>query len=72
MEDDDMKHSHLVRKESRASPQAGKDSSPDNTHSQGKDPTHERESSASGHKEHSSITINNILLPNPKRLRLLL
>jgi hypothetical protein len=47
-----MKHSHLIRKESRASPQAGKGSSPDNTHSQGNDPTHERESSASEHKEH--------------------
>jgi hypothetical protein len=50
--EDDMKRSHLVRKESRASPQAGKGSSPDNTHSQGKDPTHERESSASEHKKH--------------------
>jgi hypothetical protein len=50
--EDDMKHSHLIRKESRASPQAGKGSSPDNTHSQGNDPTHERESSASEHKEH--------------------
>jgi hypothetical protein len=50
--EDDVKHSHLIRKESRASSQAGKGSSLDNTHSQGKDPTHERGSSAGEHKEH--------------------
>ena len=52
MEDDDMKHSDLVRKESRTSPEAGKGSSSHNTHNQGKDQTHERESSASEHREH--------------------
>jgi hypothetical protein len=50
--EDDKHHSYVIRKESsRTRPQAGKDSSPHNTHTQGKDPTHERESPVSEHKE---------------------
>jgi hypothetical protein len=48
----DVKHSHLVGKESGTSPEARKDSSSHNTPSQGKDTTHERESSATEHKGH--------------------
>src|SRR3712207_6512037 len=50
--EEDVKHSHLVGKESGTSPEAGKGSSSHNTLSQGKDPTHERESSATEHKGH--------------------
>jgi hypothetical protein len=50
--EDDKQHSHLIRKESRTSSQAGKDSSPHNTHSQSKEPMHERESSGSEHEQH--------------------
>jgi hypothetical protein len=50
--EDDERHSHLIAREnSRTRSQAGKDSSPHNTPSQGKDPMHERESSVSEHKE---------------------
>jgi hypothetical protein len=47
--EDDKQHSHLERKESRTSPEAGKGSSPHKTHSQAKHPTHGRESSVSEH-----------------------
>jgi hypothetical protein len=50
--EEDVKHSHLVGKESGTSPEAGKGSSSHNTPSQGKDPTPERESSATEHKGH--------------------
>src|SRR3712207_3950290 len=50
--EEDVKHSSLVGKESGTSPEAGKGSSSHNTLSQGKDPTHERESSATEHKGH--------------------
>jgi hypothetical protein len=51
---EDEQHVHSVGKErSRTNSQAGKESSPHNTHSQGKDPAPERESSSfSEHKEH--------------------
>ena len=50
--EEDVKHSHLVGKESGTSPEAGKGSSSHNTPSQGKDPMHERESYATEHKGH--------------------
>jgi hypothetical protein len=48
--EEEVNHSHLVGKESGTSPEAGKGSSSHNTPSQGKDPKHEKESSATEHK----------------------
>ena len=50
--EDDTQHSHLVRKETRINSSIKEVSSPHNTHSQDKDPTHDRESSVIEHKEH--------------------
>jgi hypothetical protein len=50
--EDDKQQSHLVRKETRTSSPTEEISSPHNTHSQGKESTHERESYVSEHEEH--------------------
>jgi len=50
--EDDKQQSHRVRKEARTSSLAEEISSAHNTHGQGKEPTDERESSVSEHKEH--------------------
>jgi hypothetical protein len=61
---EDEQYPDLVTKESRTSSEAGKDSSPHNTHSQDKDSTHERQSSSviehkkhhqHHHEQHSSV-----------------
>jgi hypothetical protein len=50
--EDEEQYPHLVRKETRTSSPAEEISSLHDTHGQNKEPTHERESSVSEHKEH--------------------